>query len=254
MQLGFEEEQAPFEGATQRARIWTEKWTGRWLYCPNCNNDQIDQFENNRPAADFFCKICKEQYEVKSTKGKFGPKVVDGAFATLCQRLESETNPNFAFLSYSSTERTVRDLFVIPRHFVSSDKIEKRKPLAPTARRAGWVGCNILLGKIPSSGKIFLVRDGVAQPAEYVRSQWHRTLFLRQSNTDARGWLVDVMSCCEALGAAEFAISDVYAFETTLKILYPGNRHIKEKIRQQLQVLRDNGYLEFLARGRYRLL
>jgi type II restriction enzyme len=31
------------------------------------------------------------------------------------------------------------------------------------------------------------------------------------------------------------------------------NRHIKEKIRQQLQILRDKGYLEFLERGRYRL-
>jgi type II restriction enzyme len=35
---------------------------------------------------------------------------------------------------------------------------------------------------------------------------------------------------------------------------YPGNRHVRPKIRQQLQVLRDSGYLEFLSKGTYRLL
>jgi hypothetical protein len=45
----------------------------------------------------------------------------------------------------------------------------------------------------------------------------------------------------------------VYAFEGALSNLYPNNRHVQQKIRQQLQVLRDRGYLEFLSRGRYRL-
>ena len=34
---------------------------------------------------------------------------------------------------------------------------------------------------------------------------------------------------------------------------HPDNHHIKPKIRQQLQFLRDKGYLEFVERGRYRL-
>jgi hypothetical protein len=44
--------------------------------------------------------------------------------------------------------------------------IEKRKPLAPTARRAGWTGCNILLRDIPEAGKIFVVRDGAPLPKD----------------------------------------------------------------------------------------
>jgi type II restriction enzyme len=39
-----------------------------------------------------------------------------------------------------------------------------------------------------------------------------------------------------------------------LSRLYPNNKHVKPKIRQQLQVLRDHGYLEFESKGRYRLL
>jgi hypothetical protein len=35
--------------------------------------------------------------------------------------------------------------------------------------------------------------------------------------------------------------------------VYPLNQHIKEKIRQKLQILRAHGYLEFLGRGIYRL-
>ena len=38
--------------------------------------------------------------------------------------------------------------------------VEKRKPLSPTARRAGWVGCNILISKIPKQGIIEIVKNG----------------------------------------------------------------------------------------------
>jgi Dam-replacing HTH domain len=41
----------------------------------------------------------------------------------------------------------------------------------------------------------------------------------------------------------EFTNEDVYAFARELEQLHPGNRHIKDKIRQQLQLLRDTGFL-----------
>jgi hypothetical protein len=34
---------------------------------------------------------------------------------------------------------------------------------------------------------------------------------------------------------------------------YPKNWHVRDKIRQQLQVFRDKGFLEFLGSGTYRL-
>jgi type II restriction enzyme len=36
--------------------------------------------------------------------------------------------------------------------------------------------------------------------------------------------------------------------------LHPHNAHVRDKIRQQLQVLRDLGLLEFLGGGSYYLL
>jgi type II restriction enzyme len=86
-----------------------------------------------------------------------------------------------------------------------------------------------------------------------VLSEWKRTLFLREENTDARGWLIEVMKCVELIGKKDFDLDDVYAFEVKLSGLYPNNRHVKQKIRQQLQFLRDRGYLDFVSRGQYRL-
>lgn len=252
--LGFEEQQAPYESASQNARVLTEGWMRRWAFCPACGHQEIAQFENNRPAADFSCPNCAEQYELKSTKGSFGRKVVDGAYETLCKRLLSDENPNFAFMNYTATARAVRNLFVVPKQFVRPDIIEKRKPLAPTARRAGWVGCNIKIDQIPSSGKIFVIRDGLEVERHVVLEQWRRTLFLRDENPAARGWLIDVMGCCDDIGKEYFSIEDIYRFEARLSALYPGNNNVRAKIRQQLQVLRDGGYLEFQGRGHYRKL
>ena len=61
------------------------------------------------------------------------------------------------------------------------------------------------------------------------------------------------MKCVEAIGRESFTLDDAYGFEPRLARLYPGNNNVRPKIRQQLQVLRDRGWLEFLGRGRYRV-
>ena len=131
--------------------------------------------------------------------------------------------------------------------------IVERKPLAQTARRAGWIGSHILLNEIPQSGKIYLVRDGRVEPKAAVLKQWKSTLFLLDEGQEARGWLIEVMKCVETIGKTDFNIEDVYAFEKQLGLLYPENKNVKAKIRQQLQFLRDRGYLDFMSRGYYRL-
>jgi hypothetical protein len=156
-------------------------------------------------------------------------------------------------LNYDLKRFGVVNLFVVPKHFFVREIIEERKPLAPTARRAGWIGCNILLSQIPTAGKIFFVREGQPVAKVSVLAQWKKTLFLRDEEVEARGWLIEVMRCVDAIGKREFQLDDVYAFESRLSNLYPNNRHVRQKIRQQLQVLRDGGYLDFVSRGYYRL-
>lgn len=253
MKLGFEETQTPYTSGSQSARAWTERWVKDRIYCPNCGSSTIIAFPNNRPVADFFCDHCKEEYELKSQKSVFGSKVLDGAFRTKCERLAADNNPNLFLLNYSLKELSVLNFFVVPKHFFVRENIEERKPLAPTARRAGWIGSNILLNQIPRAGKIFIVRAGLPAAKEVVLSKWKRTLFLRDEAPAARGWLIEVMKCVESIGKRDFQIDDLYAFENRLNALYPDNRNVRPKIRQQLQYLRDRGYLDFVSRGYYRL-
>ena len=253
MKLEFDEPQTAYTSGSQSARAWTERWVRDRVYCPNCGSSKINPFPNNSPVADFFCASCKDEYELKSQKSKFGAKVLDGAFRTKCERLAANNNPNLLLLNYDLKRLSVVNLLVVPKHFFVREIIEQRKPLAATARRAEWVGSKILLNQIPASGKIFIVRDSLPEPKESVLAQWRRTLFLRDEGLEARGWLIEVMKCVKSIGRREFQIEDVYSFEDQLSRLYPDNRNVRPKIRQQLQFLRDRGYLEFLGRGYYRL-
>ena len=251
--MGFEETQTPYSSGSQSARAWTERWVRDWVYCPNCASPNIAPFPNNSPVADFICTSCKDEYELKSQKSMFGTKVLDGSFRTKCERLAADNNPNLFLLNYDLKQLSVRNLFVVPKHFFVREIIEERKPLAPTARRAGWIGSHILLDRVPEAGKIFIVRDGRPEPQASVLEKWKQTLFLRDEGQEARGWLIEVMKCVEALGKQEFQLEDVYTFEDHLSQIYPGNQNVRPKIRQQLQFLRDRGYLTFLRRGYYRL-
>ncbi|UZE48237.1 DpnI domain-containing protein [Rhodopseudomonas sp. P2A-2r] len=253
MKLGFEEPQSAYSSSSQNARSWTEAWVSAWAYCPHCGNAKVSQFPNNSPLADFFCTSCDEEFELKSQKGKFGKRVVDGAFKTKVERLSASNNPKLLLMNYDLKSLAVVNLFIIPKHFFVRDTIEERKPLAATARRAGWIGSNILLGHVPDTGKIQIIRDGVIRPKDLVLKEWQKTLFLREESLESRGWLLDVMKCVEALGKPEFTLDDVYAFEQHLSHRYPDNQNVRPKIRQQLQYLRDRGFVEFVSRGSYRL-
>ena len=253
MKLGFEESQSPYSSGSQKARVWTEAWVSAWAYCPHCGNGKMSQLTNNRPLADFLCVTCKEEFELKSQKSKFGAKVADGAYKTKCERLASDNNPNLLLMNYDLKSLAVVNLFIVPKHFFVRDIIEERKPLKATARRAGWVGSNILLSEIPNSGKIHIVQNGIVRPKDVVLGDWRKTLFLRDQSPETRGWLLDVMKCVESLGKRDFTLDEVYAFERHLGDLYPGNSNVKPKIRQQLQYLRDRGFIDFVSRGNYRL-
>jgi type II restriction enzyme len=251
--LGFQEDSVPYEGQTQRARFWTENWVAAQLYCLNCGRASINKLPNNQPVADFQCPDCREEYELKSQAGKIGGRIVDGAHKSMLERLAADNNPNLVLLAYNRPERSVTDLAVVPKQFFVPEIIEGRKPLAPTAKRAGWIGCNILLNRIPDAGKIVIVRNGVLEAREVVLEKWRQICFVREQSTAARGWLLEVMKCVEDIRQNEFELADVYRFEPRLQSLYPGNQHVREKMRQQLQALRDGGFIEFLGRGKYRL-
>ncbi len=240
-----------YKSPSQIARVRTEDWVLHHAFCPHCGQNSLSTFENNRPVADFYCLSCKEEFELKSKKGAMGGTITDGAYETMIARIQADNNPHFFFLTYTNDWR-VNNFLIIPKYFFTSDIIVKRKPLPITAKRAGWVGCNINMRQIPSSGKIFLVKEGENIAAKQVKDQFNKILFLKEKNQKTRGWLLDIINCIERIEKPNFTLQDMYNFEAELKGKYPQNHFIKDKIRQQLQILRDQGFIEFLERGKYR--
>jgi len=165
----------------------------------------------------------------------------------------TDRTPNLYVLHYDLAAWAVRTVILIPHFAFALSAIECRPPLAPTARRAGWVGCNILLNKIPQDARIPIVADGTARPVAEVRRAYRRLRPLEKLKVENRGWTLDVLNVVRSLNKPEFSLADVYAHANTLAKLHPNNAHVGDKIRQQLQVLRDLGLLTFLAPGEYRL-
>lgn len=90
-------------------------------------------------------------------------------------------------------------------------------------------------------------------PRNNVTQQFQQTLFLREQSIESRGWTLDVMKCVDKL-PERFTLAQVYSFSDVLQSIYINNNNVHAKIRQQLQILRDKGMIEFLGRGNYRKL
>ena len=242
-----------YKSQSQKIRVLTENWVKKEIFCPNCGFS-LCSHPNNKPVRDFYCGKCSEDYELKSKKDKIGRKIVDGAYKTMLEQLKSCNNPNFFFLNYDLQNYEIINFMVIPKHFFVPEIIEKRKPLSSNAKRKGWTGCNILLENIPKSGKISYIRNRKIQDKNKILKHWKQTLFLREYKKDnLKGWMLDVMKCIDKIGKEIFSLQEMYNFESFLSRKHPNNYHIKDKIRQQLQFLRDEKYLEFIGQGNYRL-
>lgn len=243
-----------YKSPSQKIRVMTESWVGSQAFCPSCGYN-VDSYENNKPVADFFCQTCKEEFELKSKKEGSINKIVNGTYSTMIDRLRSSRNPNLFLLNYHLSNLEVLNFFVIPKYFFVPEIIERRKPLSAKARRKGWIGCNILLHDIPQSGKIFFVRNKEIQPKKEILRTWNKTTFLKEEKeVTTKGWIFDIMKCIDKLNKKEFSLNEVYGFEKELQLKYPKNRHVKDKIRQQLQFLRNKDYLAFLGKGRYKVI
>ena len=104
-----------FESAAQNARVLSEMWAAAQLYCPNCGAARLARHPANAKVADLWCETCGEDYELKATKGRFGRKVVDGAFAAMSERMAQANNPSLALMTYDLTAFGVTDLTLVPR-------------------------------------------------------------------------------------------------------------------------------------------
>lgn len=237
---------------SQRSRVVTENWIAENMYCPVCGASRLTHYSANRPVADFCCAVCESDFELKSGKSPLGSIIPDGAYATMIERITSLQNPNLLCMTHSNGE--IDNLILIPKFFFTPAVIIKRRPLGENARRAGWVGCNINISQIPSIAKIPIIRQSHIVAPKMVIDAFKRAELLKFSDLGMRGWSMDVLLCIERLPGNTFTLNDIYAFAEELQRKHPHNTFINAKIRQQLQLLRDRGIIDFKSRGVYQKL
>jgi type II restriction enzyme len=241
---------ANYKSPSQIARIVSEAWALQNQYCVACDADELGAASNNTRGYDFECQTCTARYQLKSCSREPKNRIVDSAYDAMRSAIESDRVPNLLILHYSD-RWSVSNLLLVPSFCFSVTALEKRKPLNPTARRAGWIGCNILLSAIPPDAKLRLVDNACASAPSQVRSRFNSLKELAKLEPSVRGWTLDVLKLARSLKEKQFSLDQMYSLEPNLTALYPKNHNIRPKIRQQLQVLRDVGILRFVSRGVY---
>lgn len=231
----------------------TQDWVERQLYCPACRATDLEPTPENTRSRDFNCGSCLEPYELKSRSSPFHSRVLNGEYHTMLATIQESRTPNLLLLEYNRPAYAVRNLTVVHRSLLSESAIVARQsPLSGSARRHGWLGCYFDLSQVPPTGRLQIIRAGVPSPPEQVQAAWRSFDFLGRMAPIRRGWLADVLACVETLPDVTFALDDVYRFEDRLRGSHPGNRNIRPKIRQQLQVLVREGLIERVEPGIYR--
>ena len=183
---------------SQIARRVTERWAAENLFCLACPSDELTAEltaeRANAPVQDFTCPRCKAAYQLKGKNGRHGNVVANSAFDQKIAAIREGKAPNYAFMDYDRDAWKVMRLFVVPGHFITESVVRRRRALATTARRAGWVGSNILLSKLPPEGRIPVISGGSAIDPGTVRRAWDRFRFLKQDGRASGGWGADVLA------------------------------------------------------------
>ena len=241
-----------YRSASQLARVVTEQWTLTNFYCASCGAG-LSPYPASTPLYDFHSPECKERLQLKASQRQFGGSVLDSEYHTALDGVLKDAYPSLILLRYDPARWAVSDLELVHRACITTSCLIRRKPLSATARRAGWEGCIISLTNVPALGRIGVVRNGAVRPKAAVLDQWKQSNRLLETEPEHRGWVADVLGCVERLYST-FTLDNVYGFEKELAAKHPKNQFVRAKIRQQLQVLRDLGLIEFVSPGVYRRL
>jgi len=239
---------------TQRARVISEAWFATEGYCLNCDSERLKATTAGTIARDFECRVCGQPYELKSAAKAHTRIVQDGGFDSMMRRIRAQEAPALMLMHYSPSW-SVQRLVAVHPVFLTQVVVRKRaKPhIRPGTKQEYWM-CDLDLTRIPSDGKIVVVDNAKVRPEAEVRKAFRDSMRFAEIPLAKRGWTGLVLAAVRKIGKMEFTLEDVYKYEETMHAAYPQNSHVRPKIRQQLQVLRDLGYVEFLERGVYRVL
>jgi len=233
-----------YKNKSQKARVITETWLLDNFKCPFCNS-KLTQYITNNKCADYYCKKCKEDFELKTINGKFPKDKMNGAgYKATLDKINSDKSSHWILLEHNNF--TINGLIFIPKYFFYDEMIEPRKELSETAKRHGWQGCRIALNMIPSFGKISYIKNNKEVDKKIIAYKLGKALALKKADLKNKNWKLEVLSIVDSIPETIFSANDLYEFIPMLEKKHPDNHHIDARIRETLQQLRDEGYIKFL--------
>src|SRR5207247_5101658 len=122
----------------------------------------------------FVCHKCGEEYQLKSKHGKLGARITDAAYSEALRAAERNAFPHLLLMQYAAIPGPVVTLQAVPGAFITPSALESRKALSSTARRAGWIGCDIIIGDLHQAARVAVVMEGHPRPIGDVRPAWRK--------------------------------------------------------------------------------
>jgi len=240
---------------TQAIKVLTEYWTANNIFCPVCWS-ALMQHKIDKPVNDLFCRECSADFELKSSKWNLWKTIPWWDYEVMVKTMLE--NPMHLFVLKYSEDYTIKNFLVVPKYFFIPEIIQKRntsKVKQKNWKIRLWTWWNILFDKIPESWKIHYIKDWTYKTRTEILEEWERVKFLEKTKEKSKWWIFDVMICIEKLWKKVFHRKELNIFYDELKLKYPNNNNVDAKVRQQLQFLRDRGYLEFIDwKWNYRVL
>jgi hypothetical protein len=119
------------------------------LPCPKCKRERtLKRLPANFKCADIICDFCGYLAQVKTTESRdveSVPRTLLGA-AWEPQNERMEAGIFFPlFIVVVAPDRRGHAVFYLPADLQQPEMFQQRRPLSPTARRAGWIGYQLRL-------------------------------------------------------------------------------------------------------------
>ncbi len=135
-------EAARYTSNSQVARVAIETWAARNVLCWRCNGALIPAPPNTH-LLDAICANGEHEVQIKAFAGIAGDRIAGAAFEPIRKRLDDGALPDYLLVSYDRPREVVVLAEYVDGEAIVRERVVGRRPLAATARRAGWVGAVI---------------------------------------------------------------------------------------------------------------
>ena len=99
LNLSIEAIETGYKSPSQIARVKTERWTLGNFYCASCGSG-LSSYPTNTPLYDFHSPECRERFQLKASKSRFGMSVLDSEYHTALNGIMRDEYPSLILLRY----------------------------------------------------------------------------------------------------------------------------------------------------------